>query len=284
LNKIVVVGDTHIGSVYGLAHPSSVAEEKANAFLHWIFQSWQQFCRKHQNPDYLILMGDMADGSQTKALGVDALSTDTDVQVDMAKTLLNMLVPAGKTRIYGITGSGYHAGEGQATNIDRRVTEAVGGEYKGSVFEFDIEQERIQVAHGGTASMVNPSTYIQREINLSKTDAQKRKVKGPTILLRGHQHRFYMIQDDSGVYGVLNGCWQYTTPFMTKKSANITPSFGGTIIEINEATKIYRAEFLLPEDVRREMVGYEKLNPQRERLRKAEDLRILKETLRSQKL
>lgn len=283
MSKIVTVGDTHIGSVYGLAHPESVAKERHNAFLDWVFQSWQEFCRKHKNPDYLILIGDMADGAQTKTYGVDALSTDTDVQVDMARTLLNMLVPAGTTTIYGISGSGYHMGEGHATNIDRRVTEAVGGEYKGGVFEFEIKQEKIQVAHGGTASMVNPSTYIQREINLSKVDAQKRKVRGPTILLRGHQHRFYMIQDDSGVYGVLNGCWQYTTPFMTKKSANITPSFGGTIIEINEATKIYRAEFFLPEEVRREMVGYEKLSVQRQSLKKTADLQILKDTVRRQK-
>jgi hypothetical protein len=131
--------------------------------------------------------------------------------------------------------------------------------------------------------MMNPSTYIQREINLSKADAQKRKTKGPTILVRGHQHRFYMIQDDSGVYGVLNGCWQYITPFMSKKSANITPSFGGTIIEINEATKIYREEFLLPETVRQQMVGYEKLSMQRQSLKKAEDHQKWKETLRVQK-
>lgn len=283
MSKIVTVGDTHIGSIYGLAHPESVAKERHNAFLGWIFESWQEFCRKHKNPDYLILIGDMADGSQTKTYGVDALSTDTDVQVDMAKTLLNMLVPAGTTTIYGISGSGYHMGEGHATNIDRRVTEAVNGEYKGNIFEFDIKQERIQIAHGGTASMMNPSTYIQREINLSKADAQKRKTKGPTILVRGHQHRFYMIQDDSGVYGVLNGCWQYITPFMSKKSANITPSFGGTIIEINEATKIYREEFLLPETVRQQMVGYEKLSMQRQSLKKAEDHQKWKETLRVQK-
>lgn len=283
MNKIVTVGDTHIGSVYGLAHPESVSKERHNAFLEWIFQSWQEFCRKHRNPDYLILIGDIADGTQSKTQGVDAINTSTDVQVDMAKTLLNMLVPSGKTKIYGISGSGYHIGEAQATNIDRRITEVVGGEYKGNIFEFDIKQEKIQVAHGGTASMMNPSTYIQREINLSKSDAQKRKVKGPTILLRGHQHRFYMIQDDAGVYGVLNGCWQYTTPFMSKKSANITPSFGGTIIEINDATKIYREEFLLPEMVRQQMVGYEKLSMQRHSQKKAEDFQVMKETLRNKK-
>lgn len=283
ITKIVIVGDTHVGSIYGLAHPSCVPAERKNPFLDWIFESWQDFCKKHKDPTYLLLIGDLAEGAQVRTLGVDALATDSDAQVSMAKKLLDLLIPNKSTIIYGINGSGYHGGDGLATCIDRRITEAIGGEYKGPIFEFDIKQERIQVAHGGTGSLVNPSTYIQREIGLSKTDAQKRKTKGPTILVRGHQHRFYMIQDDSGVFGVLNGCWQYTTPFMAKKSANITPSFGGTIIEINEVTKIYRAEFLLPEHVRQAMVGYEKLKWKHHAKRKAESNQLWEETLKKQK-
>jgi hypothetical protein len=290
ITKIVVVGDTHVGSIYGLSSPKSVPKNRSNAFLEWIFKSWSNFCEKNQDPDYLITIGDLADGSQVKNLGVDALTTDTDEQVNMTDELLRMLVPNNVTKIYGINGSGYHGGEGQATCIDRRIVEAVGGEYKGNVFECDIGNERLQVSHGGNGSLVNPSTYIQREISLSKSDAQKRKTKGPTILLRGHQHRFYTIQDDSGIYGVLNGCWQYLTPFMSKRSANITPSFGGTIIEINEVTKIYRAEYLLPETVRQEMNGYERLTEQRrkeieesKRLYKIDNDRVFKETLQGQK-
>lgn len=263
ITKIVVVGDTHIGSVYGLAKPNYIPENRNNAFLKWIYESWEDFVNKHQDPDFLITIGDLADGTQVKSLGVDALCTDTDEQVNMASELLSMLTPSRKTRIYGVNGSGYHGGEGQATCIDRRIVESIGGEYKGNIFEFDINNERIQVSHGGTASLVNPSTYIQREIALSKSDAQKRKTKGATILLRGHQHRFYTIQDDSGIYGILNGCWQYITPFMAKRSANITPSIGAVILEINDVSKIYRAEYLIPESVRQEMNGYEKLTEER---------------------
>ncbi len=290
LTKILVVGDTHIGSIYGLASPKHIPENRANAFLDWIYLAWTDFCNKNKNPDYLITIGDVADGSQVKSLGVDALCTDTDEQVEMAKELFAMLVTDKKTKIYGINGSGYHGGEGQATCIDRRIVEAIGGEYKGNIFEFDIKNERIQVAHGGTGSLVNPSTYIQREIALSKSDAQKRKTKGPTILLRGHQHRFFGIQDDAGVHGCLNGCWQYTTPFMAKKSANVTPSFGATIIEINDVTKIYRAEYLLPEDVRQEMNGYEQLSEQRLKAFEEQELRtktgnnqLLEQSLKNRK-
>jgi hypothetical protein len=288
--KILVVGDTHIGSVYGLAKPNYVPENRNNAFLEWIYQAWQDFSEKHKNPNYLITIGDLADGSQVKSLGIDALCTDTDEQVNMAKELLEMITPNNSTKIYGVNGSGYHGGEGQGTCIDRRIIEAIGGEYKGNIFEFEISNEKIQIAHGGTGSLVNPSTYIQREISLSKNDAQKRKTKGPTILIRGHQHRYYTIQDDSGIYGILNGCWQFLTPFMTKHSANVTPSIGAIVLEINEVTKIYRAEYLIPESVRQEMNGYEKLTEQRikedretMKLKQIENDRVYKETLKGQK-
>lgn len=141
---IVVIGDTHIGSIYGLAHPSHVADNRNNAFLEWVFKSWADFCKKYKNPDYLILIGDLADGSQVMTYGVDALVTDTDAQVAMAKELLEMLI-GDKTITYGINGSGYHGGERQATCIDRRITEAVGGEYKGNIFEFEVESDKTKI-------------------------------------------------------------------------------------------------------------------------------------------
>jgi hypothetical protein len=204
--RIIIVGDMHTGSVFGLAHPSSIPEDKQNAFSDWIFKKWAKFCKQYNNPDYLLLIGDLADGSQVKILGVNALTTDTDEQVNMAKKLLTMLI-GKKTKIFGINGSGYHGGEAQGTCIDRRITEALGGDFKGNVCEFEIAKERIQMSHGGTGSMVNPSTYIQREIRLSKEDAQKGKRRGATILLRGHQHRFFSVNDDAGIIGILNGCW-----------------------------------------------------------------------------
>jgi len=270
----------HTGSIFGLAHPASIPDDKKNAFSEWIFESWKDLCSKYNDPDYLFLIGDLADGSQAKNLGVDAITTDTDEQVRMVKDLLQMLI-GNKTKIFGVNGSGYHGGLGQGTCIDRRVIENVNGEFKGNVFEFDIANEKIQISHGGTGSMVNPSTYIQREIKLSKEDAQKRKTKGATILIRGHQHRFYTMQDDAGILGILNGCWQRRTPFMERMSVNVTPSFGAMIIDIEDGiVKPYRADYFLPETVRQAMIGFEVL---RERTVKKQTVREREEWLRLQK-
>ena len=270
--RIVVIGDMHCGSVFGLAPPSAIPQDKKNAFLKWDYDRWCEFCQKYENPDYLLLIGDLADGSQVMTLGVDALSTDTDEQVIMAETLIRMII--GKnTKVYGVNGSGYHGGERQATCIDRRIVERLNGEYKGNIFEFDIGNERIQMTHGGAGqSLVNPTSYILREIKLSKEDSSNNKSKAPTILLRGHQHRMFHIEDDGNVIGILNGCWQFRTPFMAKKSGNITPSIGAYIIDIEDGiAKVYREKYTIPQDVRESMNGYERLSQRKNKEKNKSD-------------
>lgn len=248
----------HVGSIYGLAPLSSIPQDKQFAFNKWVITCWEDLCKKFFNPDYLLLGGDLTDGSDVKALGVGAITTNLDEQENMAVTLLNMLI--GKdTKVYGVNGSGHHCGEGQATDLDRRITEALHGTYKHVKFEFDIGEEKIQLAHGG-GSGINLSSYIIKELEKSKLLAQKRKTKSPTILLRGHQHRFFAVQDDCDCWGILNGCWKFPDSFVLKKSTNIGWDIGATIIDIEDGVaKVYRQRYDLPDDVIQAMEGFEEL-------------------------
>jgi len=269
--RIVVISDMHVGSIYGLAPLDDVPQNKQSPFLLWVNEKWLEFCKKYNNPDYLLLAGDLTDGSGIKNLGVDAICTNLDEQEFMACKLLKFII-GSNTKIYGVNGSGYHCGQGQATNLDRRITERLHGEFKGSVFVFDIGEEKIQVAHVASSSMINPLTGILREIRLSKEDAQKRKTKSPTIIVRGHLHRALSVQDDAGVWGILNGCWQTNTPFMLQHTANITPSIGATIIDIEDGiAKVFRVDYPIPEDVRQAMFGYEQLKERTMTLKEKKD-------------
>jgi len=279
--KILVIGDMHVGSIYGLAPLESIPEDRTNAWSKWVYESWEDLCKKHRNPDYLLLIGDLADGPQVRILGTDALFTDIDRQVEIASKLLDMV--KGDAQIFGVNGSGYHGGEGLATNIDRRVIEKIGGKCEGNKFTLDLPLERIQMSHGAGSSTVGLDSYLKREMMFSKIDAQKRKIVSPTIILRGHQHRMFTVQDDARQWGILNGCWQYTTPFMAKKSVNISPSIGATMIEIEDATKIYRLEYPIPENVREEIDGFESLTLERTEEERQKNLEVLKTTLKDKK-
>lgn len=254
--RIVVVSDMHVGSIYGLAPLKFTSQDHRDQspFLSWVYEKWSEFCKEYNSPDYLLLLGDLADGPQVKDLGVDAISTSVNVQVEMAKTLLKELI-GERTKVFGINGSGYHGGKGLGVMIDKLIVEAIRGEYVGNAWECDIGQERIQIAHACNGSYRNPTTGVLSEIKLSKEDAQKRKDRNPTIIIRGHLHRAFSVQDDAGVWGILNGCWQYVTPFMATKTSNITPSIGATIIDIEDGiAKVYRKDYLIPNEVRQGMI------------------------------
>jgi predicted MPP superfamily phosphohydrolase len=105
--RIIIVSDMHIGSIYGLAPLTSVPQDKQSPFILWVNDKWLEFSESFYNPDYLLLLGDLADGSQVKILGSDALTTNLDDQEAMAIEMIKLLV-GEKTQIYGINGSGYH--------------------------------------------------------------------------------------------------------------------------------------------------------------------------------
>jgi hypothetical protein len=59
---------------------------------------------------------------------------------------------------------------------------------------------------------------------------------------------------------------------MEKMSVNVTPSFGATIIDIeNDVVKPYRADYPLPESVRQSILGFQILQEKLEKDSKEKD-------------
>lgn len=262
--KVVIIGDTHVGSRLGLNTPESVSEDKKSSFSEWNYKKYCEFCEKHHNPDYLILCGDICDGSQSISKGVDCVTTSGDEQVKSAISLLKQII-GEKTKVSGVIGSGYHNGAREATILDCRVIEGLGGECPGNVVEYELGDEFIQVSHGINGGVMRPMSGLISEMELATRKARKLKMKPPTIIVRGHKHIAYQVQDECGTIGVLNGCWQYSTPFMQRSSVNVSPNIGATIIEVADGTtKVFRDEYAIPVEVDEEMRGHEIIEESKE--------------------
>ena len=249
--RILFVSDLHTDSIYGLTPRSP-----ENKVQSWLFETWNRFTEEYKNPDILVLNGDLCEGVQSKILGVDANTTNTDEQVSDAVELLEPLIGKNTKKIYGVNGSGYHGGEGLATNLDRRVTELLNGQFQGSVLEFTVGDVSIQCCHGGTSPIVNPLSYLLREMNLARINSSKRHQKIPNILVRSHQHEYYSVSN-SIMSGYITPCWQYNTPFMYKKTVNKIPDIGALQIETGKETKVYPILYPIPEEIHESMRGYE---------------------------
>ena len=272
--KLVVLGDIHIGSLYGLCPPNEISESKKTIFHSWVWDRWNEFCEKHKNPDYLILIGDIIDGNQSIDKGVNSITTSITEQTKIASEVLKMII-GENTKVYGVCGSNYHIGSKGGVNGDKQVIDMIAGEYKGTKFEFDIGGHRIQLQHKVSGGIVNVATGLQRELKLARENSVKCRKICPNILIRAHRHVAYHIHDDCGMIGILNGCWQYTTPFMENMSSNISPNIGATIIELENGTpKVYREEYNIPEEVIDEMAGYEELKSDSDKIaERAENLK-----------
>ena len=102
---------------------------------------------------------------------------------------------------------------------------------------------------GQASGILNPDSYLRREMKLASDNAQKNKVKCPSILIRAHIH-FWRGILTSFMNGYSIPCWEFTTDFMEKKSANSTPDIGGLVMdEIGDLFLIYPELYPIPEDV-----------------------------------
>lgn len=264
--RIVVVSDTHTGHELGLNPPTSFSEKRReiNPFAKWVWEQWENFSSTFYDPDYLILNGDITTGCGDINKGIELLTTSFDEQIKWATETLDKIIgkklkKEAQDRILVINGSGYHGGERHAVNTDRLIAEQLGGTFVGNILELQLNGELLQVSHGSYAGKMNPFTGLQQEMNLASANALRRKNKCPTILIRSHQHEYARVER-STMRGIVTGCWQYTTPYMTKKTANKLPDIGGTIIEIDKGiTKIYPRLYGVPEEINEAMRGYRML-------------------------
>lgn len=86
-------------------------------------------------------------------------------------------------------------------------------------------------------------------------NAHKREGKCPNILIRAHEHE-YAMASQMGISAVIVPCWQYLTPYMTKKTGNALPDIGALIIEGPEPIKVYPVIYPIPESINEKMRRY----------------------------
>lgn len=248
--RIVCVSDLHTGHEVGL-NPKPVD----NPFSKWVKETWSTFARDYYNPDMLMLTGDTVDGSGHISKGISQVTTDINKQASWAVDILSEIIGDNTKLIAGVRGSGYHTGIRNAIDGDRLVVDLLGGEYKVEIFEFPINSDVVQISHGDTKSLVNVYTYIQREMNFAEQNAIKRKMV-PAFLIRGHQHVYLRIER-FGIAGVVIPCWQYLTPYISKKTANRIPDIGAFVIDVeDDVMKSYPVLYPIPEEINAQMRFY----------------------------
>lgn len=111
--KIIVLSDTHIGGMTGYL-PNGCKHERGDDHLQTKHQKTMEKnllleLNKIGRVDVVIFLGDMVDGRNGKAGGLDISNTNTDVQIEWAMVFANSVLDILKPKyVLGLSGSDYH--------------------------------------------------------------------------------------------------------------------------------------------------------------------------------
>lgn len=250
MNNIIVISDTHFGSSVAVArdheldngdwHINSRIQNKLldlwGDFWNWAFNEippGETFVFVH--------VGDVVDGAHHNSTQVS--SSNIKVQENLAVEMLHPIVAHPRcTAYFQIRGTGAHVGE--AAEAEERIAEILRAnkEESSTYSRWELwlksNDDLIHFSHhiGGTSSSAYESSALRREMVSAYEDAGVWGRKPPTILVRGHTHRFIRVEDPKMIGIKLPG-WQSKTSFVYKIDRLRGPMFGGIIIRTDSGRR-----------------------------------------------
>jgi len=231
--KVLVISDMHCGHRTGLTPPKYQALYPDKKFVKLEKNLWKEFTRmvdKQKPVDILIVNGDSIDGKGPRSGGTELITTDRNVQCDMAAEVINYIDAKKK---FLLVGTGYHTG--QKEDWERQVADKVGAE----VFEdhawFDINGIIFDVKHhiGNTSVPYSQGTQISKDRLWNLLWAEYDEQPKSNVIIRSHIHRFFYCGEDSWL-GVITPALQGAgTKFGARKRSN-TVHFGIVFFNVGE--------------------------------------------------
>jgi hypothetical protein len=251
MHRVLVLNDTHVGSVWGLWPPNYESHygnvEKMNEIQKELYKHWKKFSKKvaKRKIKTVILLGDMVDGPGYKSRGREQMVTDMRDQVSAAGQLLYpLLKEIQPENVYVFSGSDYHSASQQ--NSERDLALDLGAEYVGlGPHDFEFDDIDINFSHG------SGSSYWYRGTKMDKMGfSMQLSMAGPGLynakhIVRGHFHyEGYLHYSFQDIY--ISPCWQAQTDYMRKKNPmKMIPDIGSlelTVDKGNVSPRFYHYE------------------------------------------
>lgn len=219
----VAVSDTHVGSAFGIFPPEFVgsagSEINLNVGQEYLLKCWDWMLEQiPQRLDFLIVNGDVADGTARKDEGRWRVEPDPDFQVLAAKALFLRGDPPllhRAKKVYVSRGSAYHSETG--ARLDEIFAREVGaerdrmGHYASAWRVLSCEGVDIDFAHHRSTHIRYESSPGEREMQFDRMVAD---IKGGSsdLILRGHGHRLVKLNVDGDLF-LATPSWSLQTDF-----------------------------------------------------------------------
>jgi len=184
---LVIVSDTHCGSVFGLCPPAYYEADDARRDMQKeAWTAYQKITQKWKNPDYLLVNGDCIEGNAKKDGGAELTTPDRNVQAEMAVKALSQFHARKILMTYGTK---YHVSSGDAEDFEYNIASDLGAEIGGRLY-FEIDGVVFDVRHkvGSSGVYQGRATSIAREIGWNLI--REANDSGPRVncVIRSHVH------------------------------------------------------------------------------------------------
>ncbi len=245
--KIVVLSDAHIGSRTGYL-PSGCKHEREEEQPQTTDQVTMEknllkSLTKIGKVDILILLGDMIEGKNSKAGGLDIGNVNTDVQVEWAflfgKSVIDILQPK---HVLGLNGSEYHT-EG---TLDRRLLHRLSLHYTntdfyyGTYLKFFLGDKYWYLQHRFIDGVSKAGTLEKYWDKLHKMSWDRGRT--PDVIGYGHTHKaqnpVQLVNGKQPVYGFVAPCQKMPDMFCSQGPVGAFWEIGFMYIE-QEGVELY---------------------------------------------
>jgi predicted MPP superfamily phosphohydrolase len=245
--KIVALSDLHFGHCAGLLPMGFInsdgAEVIQNVGQKYLWECFLDLTQRVKifKPDYVLIVGDVVEGTQRKQGGVGLTLRPMQDQKAAAVQALKLLKKAS----YGVPflfvqGTEYHVGtngeaeEDIAGMLDAKPYDSLGpGRLVREFIKMDMDGVIIQASHGISGSTVYRASPVDRELQRAKLNADQKL----DLQIHAHVHN-YILVDKPDSTGLTLPCWQLQTTYARKKSNySLIPDIGGVFITVDPEAK-----------------------------------------------
>ena len=217
MKRVLLTGDWHCGSVFGLTPPEwEVRGYETLQKALWKF--WEEVTREEY--DLAIVNGDLVDG------GIDIVQRVTQErqeQVEMAQVAVGKIQAQ---KVYITLGTPLHTG-GEAV-YERLVGDAQ------EEWRIEIEGIRMHVKHKVAASKTGygqESLLAREALGQAVYDQEVLGLPPPNLVVRSHAHRFCHVQNEV-TNGLLVPCLQYPFSWYGATISKWQYAMGVVVVEV----------------------------------------------------
>jgi hypothetical protein len=257
IRNILVVGDLHVGSIYGMLPPDFVssdgAEKPQNVGQKYLWDCWQNMKTNAArfSIDSVVVNGDLIEGKQPKQraseLTLVAPNDQESAAVFLMRDLRNWIEKNTGRQVpfFFVQGTEYHEGRGaeELESIAARVQGAninsnFSGRYCKEVLDLDMGGTVLNFAHHvGGGSGFTRSGSLDAEALWCQITSSKGQAVSADLIVRSHLH-FFMHVEHTNRHAFLCPCWQLQTRFARHRSAyKLMPDIGALIFHISSEAK-----------------------------------------------